>query len=188
MIVAIGSTNIIKIQAVEEVLNTYAQFVDAEIHAFSVSSEVAEQPLSLEEIITGAKNRAKNSYSSCAGCHYSFGIESGLFEAPGTQTGFLEACICCIYDSNTYYTGLSCGFEVPAPILKIILNKKSDLNQACNEAGITTNAQLGSAEGIIGILTKGRVNRKEYTKQCIITALIQVENASWYQGKALSTL
>jgi non-canonical (house-cleaning) NTP pyrophosphatase len=36
---------------------------------------------------------------------------------------------------------------------------------------------LGSAEGIIGVLTKGRLTRKEYVKQAITMALINLENS-----------
>jgi inosine/xanthosine triphosphatase len=181
MIIAIGTTNIVKIQAVEEVIKNYPQLAEANVYPFSVPSEIADQPLSLEEIILGAKNRAKNAYAACSSCHYSFGIESGLFEANGTQTGYLEACICCIHDGVHDHIGLSCGFEIPPHILTLVLDKNKDLSQACYEAGVTTNTKLGASEGLIGILTKGRVNRKEYTKQCIMTALIQLENVLWYQ-------
>ena len=185
MIFAIGTVNPIKVQAVEEVIKDYARFERVSIQSYSVSSEISEQPLSLEEIISGAKNRAKNAYQLCEGCDYSFGIESGLFEAVGTQTGYLEACICCIYDGENHHTGLSCGFEVPPQILGCVLDKNMDLSQACYHSGVTANAKLGSAEGLIGILTKGRVNRKEYTKQCIKMAMVQIEHADWYVPDAV---
>lgn len=181
MIIAVGTTNQIKIQAVEEIVRDYPQFAHAKVHSFASPSGIADQPLSLEEIITGAKNRAKHAYLACDGCVYSFGIESGLFEAKGVQTGFLEASICCIYDGVDYYTGLSCGFEIPPQILKLVLDHNRDLSQACYESGVTTNTKLGAAEGLVGILTKGRINRKEYTKQCVTTALAQIEHAHWYK-------
>jgi len=188
MLIALGTTNKIKIQALEETLKDYPQFTEAQINFYSVSSEISDQPLSLEEIITGAKNRAKNAYAACDSCAYGFGIESGLYEANGTQTGFLEGCICCIYDGEDFYMGMSCSFEIPPSILSLVLDKNRDLSQACYEAGITTNAKLGAAEGLIGILTKGRINRKEYTKQCITTALLQLENASWYVKNKIEQL
>jgi non-canonical (house-cleaning) NTP pyrophosphatase len=40
---------------------------------------------------------------------------------------------------------------------------------------MTTNENIGSEEGAIGILTKGRMTRKEYTKQALRTALIHLE-------------
>jgi len=149
------------------------------IHSFSVPSEVGDQPLSLGETILGAKNRARNAYA-CGPCRYSFGVESGLMEAMGSQTGFLEATICCIYDGKNYHIGISSGFEVPPQILDLVLNQKLDLGQACYQSGFTTNAKLGAAEGIVGMLTKGRVDRKLYTKQAITMALVQLENSKWY--------
>jgi non-canonical (house-cleaning) NTP pyrophosphatase len=73
MIIAIGTTNPIKIQAVEEVLRNYLQFQQANIQSFSAPSEISEQPLSLEETILGAKNRARNAFNACSSCSYSFG-------------------------------------------------------------------------------------------------------------------
>ena len=181
MKIAIGSTNIVKVQAVEETLQDYPLFAEANYFPFSVSSDVSEQPLTLEEIVTGAKNRARKAFALCSSCDYAFGLESGLFQATGTMTGYFEACVCCIYDGKNDHCGLSCGFELPPFILKHVLENNMDLNQACNEAGITTNSKLGSAEGIVGILTKGRVVRKKYTQQCIITALVQIEHKEWYQ-------
>lgn len=180
MIISIGSTNKVKIDALTETLKDYPLLSEAKIISHSVSSNVADQPTSLEETIRGAKNRAKNAFEVSKDSRYAFGIESGLIHAPGTQTGYIETSICCIYDGKSSHIGMSCGFEVPPSILNFVLNKKMDLNQASFHAKITTNTELGAAEGIIGLLTKHRIIRKEYTRQCIITALIQLENSIWY--------
>lgn len=180
MHIAVGSTNKVKIDAVQETLKQYPLFDDANIHSYSVSSEVSDQPLTLEETIRGAQNRAKNAFDAAEDVKYSFGLESGLISAPGTQTGYLETSLCCIFDGKNYHMGMSCGFEVPPAILEYVLSKKMDLNQACFHAKFSNNMELGSSEGIIGLLTKHRIVRKEYTKQSIIMALIQVENAIWY--------
>lgn len=185
MNIVIGSTNIIKIQAVEEVVKTYSFLDKATFHSISVPSDVSEQPLTIDEIIAGAKNRSLNAHRAYKDCKYSFGLESGLFKAEGTQTGYLEACICAIYDGTHFHTGLSCGFEIPPHVLQLILQKNLNLNDACYESGVTTNARLGTAEGFVGMLTKGRINRKEYTKQSVIMAMAQIEHAHWYtQPKA----
>ncbi len=181
MIIAIGSTNPVKLQAVEEVVKDYTQLAQAQIQSFNVPSQVSDQPLSLEETIQGAKNRAKNAFIECGTCTYSFGIESGLMKAPGAQTSYIETSICSIFDGSLYAIGLSCGFEVPPKVLDLVLNKHMNLSDACYHAGITTNTKIGSAEGLIGILTEGRINRKEYTKPSIITALAQIQHAQWYK-------
>ena len=180
MIVAIGSTNLIKVEAVKECIQGYQILAGAKIFSFASPSEVSNQPLNLEETIQGAKNRARNAFLACENCNYSFGIEGGIFEAPGTQTGYLEASVCCIFDGTNYHIGLSSGFEVPPKILSLVLEEKMELGQACFESGISTNPKIGAAEGIISILTNGRLNRKEYTKQSITSAMIQLEHASWY--------
>lgn len=144
-------------------------------------SEVSSQPLSFEEIIKGAQNRARNAFKQQESCTYSIGVESGLFKAPGTMTNYLETCICCIFDGTKFHTGLSCGFEVPPHVLEHVLTKNMNLSEACFHAGITKNEQLGSAEGLIGILTNGKIDRKNYTKQAVITALVQLIHADWYR-------
>lgn len=183
MTLALGSTNPIKIEALEEVIREYPDLSQATVVPYAVSSDVSEQPLSLEEMIRGAKNRAKKAFYANHRSTYGFGIESGLFEAPGAQSGFLEASICAIYDGSNHFIGLSCGFEVPPQILELVLQKKMDLSQACHHSGVTSDPKLGAGEGLIGLLTKGRIDRKKYTKQCITTALIQLENARFYTAK-----
>jgi len=179
MIIAVGSTNKAKVLAVKEVLLDSVYFSKVKVIEFSVSSDVSDQPISLQETIQGAKNRAKNAFEKCD-CKYSFGIESGLMEASGTASGYLHVSACCIYDGINYHTGLSTGFEIPPQILELILNKKMDLSQACLHSGISSNTKIGSTEGLIGVLTKGKIDRKEYSKQCVIAAVLQLENYEWY--------
>jgi non-canonical (house-cleaning) NTP pyrophosphatase len=56
-----------------------------------------------------------------------------------------------------------------------ILNEGLNMNDAALKAGFTNNPKIGSEEGLVGIMTKGRLNRKEYTKESIRTALIHLE-------------
>lgn len=179
MIITVGSTNQAKVLAVKEVLLDSPYFSTFNIVECQVGSDVSDQPITLEETIRGAKNRAKNAFEKCD-CKYSFGIESGLMEAAQTFSGYLHVSLCCIYDGNNYHTGLSTGFEIPPQILDLILDKKMDLSQACLHSAISNNAEIGSTEGLIGVLSKGKIDRKEYSKQCVIAAVLQLENYQWY--------
>ena len=183
MIVVVGSTNEAKVFAVKEVIQESSFFPNAQVLSFSAISNVSEQPLTLEETMRGAKNRARDAFSKCK-CNWSFGIESGLMETSHATTGFLCISICSIFDGKNDFIGLSTGFELPPRILKLILDQKMDMNQACLHVGISQDVNLGSKEGLIGILTKGKVGRKEYSKQCIETAVLQLENSEWYQYPA----
>ena len=57
-----------------------------------------------------------------------------------------------------------------------------DLSQASNAAGVASNPFLGQAEGLIGKLSHGRINRQEYTRQAIAMSLMSAdrENGNLY--------
>ena len=126
----------------------------------------------------GAITRAKGVFSK--GCLYSFGIERGLIEIPYEPTRRMDVGACIIYDGRREVgSGLSCAFEIP-PLTAQKVDEGMDLSQACLEAGLTKNEYAGFDEGIVGILTKGRVTREDYTKQAIRMALIPLDNPELY--------
>ncbi len=173
MKIVVGSKNQAKINAVSEILREYPHLVNAEVIGAEAASGVANQPKSLEETVQGAQNRAKAIFTNC---DYSIGIESGLMHVPGSKSGYMDVCVCAIYDGSEFHTGLSSAWEFPdVSTTDLMIKEGLDMSQAINKAGMTKNPQIGSAEGAIGILTKGRMNRKEYTKQALRTALIHLE-------------
>ena len=171
----VGSLNKAKLEAVKEILSDYEHLKGASVNGIEVDSGVADQPLTIDESIKGAINRAKGSFVDC---DYSIGLESGLMKIPHTKSGYMDVCVCAIYDGKELHLGLSSGWEFPDPkIMDMIVLDGLDMSQAINKAGLTTNTKVGSAEGAIGILTKGRLDRKAYTKQALQTALIHIDNA-----------
>jgi non-canonical (house-cleaning) NTP pyrophosphatase len=101
-------------------------------------------------------------------------------KVPETKSGFMDVCVCAIFDGKNFHLGLSSAFEYPKEITRLINEDGLNATEAANKIGLTTNPKLGSAEGIIGIITKGRITRKEYTKQAIRTALMHLENPELY--------
>lgn len=177
MIVHVGSKNPAKISAVTNTIKDYSIFEKASVHGFSAPSEISEQPFSLAETIKGAKNRARNCFS---GSDYSFGIESGLMEVPETKTGFMDFCVCAIYNGKEYVLGISSAFECPVELINLVKERGITLSQAAKVSNFTEEENIGYGEGIIGILTKGKVTREGYTKQAIQMAMIQLENKELY--------
>ncbi len=182
MKIIVGTKNQSKVDAVTETLREYEMFSGAELNFVSVESGVSDQPKTFEESVRGAKNRAQNAFSSKSGCDYSIGIESGLFEIPLSDGTLADLCVCVIFNGEDFSYGFSCGFELPNNISDLMVNDDLDMTQASNEAGLSKNPKLGAAEGLIGILTKGRIKRKDYTKQAIMTALIKLENKEIYNS------
>ncbi len=177
MMINVASKNPVKIEAVKEVLHSYPNLANYGVVGIETHSGVSEQPKSLEETVRGAINRSTAVFNNCV---YSFGIESGLMKVPYTKTGSMSFCACAIYDGSNYYIGLSCAFEFPTKVTQMIYEQDIDGNEAFYRFGLTTNKKIGSSEGAIGVLTCGRVSRKDYTKQAIQMALIHLENKKLY--------
>lgn len=177
MKIVVGSTNAVKVAAVREIVPQYEFLSGADIASMDVSSGISEQPKSLEETMTGAMNRARQAFQDC---RFSIGIEDGLMRIPHTKTGFMNVCVCAIYDGSQFHFGLSSAFEYPKEVARLVVEEGLDINQAFLRTGLTAHPRVGSAEGAIGVLTKGRLPRKEYTKQAVQMALIHLEHRHHY--------
>lgn len=177
MTINVGTKNPAKIEAVQEIIQDYDFLKDAKVVSVEVDSGISAQPLTLEETIRGAMNRAKNAFRDC---DYSFGLESGLFPVPYTKSGYMDTGVCAIYDGRQYHLGLSAPYEYPKKVTQLVVEQGMNISQASRTVGLTEHEYIGHAEGTVGIITKGRVTRKDYTKQAILTALIHLENPDLY--------
>ncbi len=177
MKVNIGSKNITKVEAVEEALRDFSEFVSAEVVSVDVDSGVHKQPKSMEQTIQGAMNRARNAFNDC---DLSFGLESGLIVVPNTKSGYMDITMCAIYDGKNFHLGASSAFEYPKSIIDLVLNKDYDISEAAKVLGFSHDEKLGQREGMVGLLTKGKLDRKGYSKQAVITALIHLLNPEHY--------
>jgi inosine/xanthosine triphosphatase len=177
MKVNVGSRNNVKVSAVSETLLKYPMFKGCIINGVKTDSGVSKEPKSIEETFRGAINRAKNAFIDC---DYSIGLESGLMKVPFTKTGYMDFCACCIFDGKKTHLGMSSAFEFPIKVTKLVFDENLDINESFFKNNLTKNKEIGSAEGAIGYLTKGRIKRIDYTKQSIQMALIHLENPGLY--------
>jgi len=177
MKINVASTNQVKVDAVKDLVSEYEFLSGAEINSENVSSEISDQPKTLDETIQGAMNRARNAFKNC---DLSFGIEAGLAKIPNTKSGYMNITVCAIYDGKEYHLGLSSGFEFPTEATHLVFKEGIEIDEAVYRLGITENQRIGRSEGMIGMLTKGKLDRKGYVQQAIITALLQLENKEFY--------
>lgn len=169
----VGSANKAKVSAVAETLKDYPHLAEALVVGIKTDSAVSDQPLSLDETITGAMNRARSVFVDC---EYSVGLESGLMAVTQAKSGYLDVCVAVIYDGSEFHLGISSAWEFKDKnIIGSMINEGLDMSQAILKAGLTENEAIGSEEGAIGIVTKGRIDRKAYTKQALQMALIHLE-------------
>lgn len=167
--IIVASLNQNKIDAVKEVFPSF--FIEGQ----ACDSGVREQPLNLEEIIKGAINRAKAVFRDC---EYSIGIEDGLSLVPETASGYMNFCCCAVFDGTRIYLGLGPSFEYPPECTKKAVEGGITISEAFTP--LTGKPNIGYDEGIIGWLTGGRINRKDYTKQAVEMARLQIEKLELY--------
>jgi inosine/xanthosine triphosphatase len=171
LIVHVGSTNPVKIDAVREVFAESGRFGPFNLVPLDVATGVPEQPKSLDDTLRGAINRARNAFGNC---DLSVGIEDGLFAVPHTQSGYMNVCACAIFDGHRDHLGLASAFEYPLEVVRLVIDQGLDVTQAFVKLGLSPNATLGAAEGAIGVLTNGRLTRRAYAQQAVGMALIHL--------------
>ena len=169
LVIRVGSLNPVKLGAIREVMRE--PFPLARFEPVPASSEVPDQPLGLEETLRGAKNRARNAFADCA---LSVALESGLIEVPGSNTGYMNLTACAIFDGREMYLGLGPAFELPPDVTRLVVEDGLELDPAVRRAGLTDNERIGYAQGIIGILSGGRVTRMDYSRPAVSMALVRM--------------
>ena len=95
MIIFVGSTNPVKINAVKQVFSTLFPNKNITVKNLDVSSEVSNQPIELNNVVKGAVKRAQNALEKAKIIFptyfeiedeeiFSIGIEAGLISIPFT--------------------------------------------------------------------------------------------------------
>jgi len=192
LVIAIGTTNPGKVDAVKQTFAGYPK-LQGSVFATSkvVNTGVSDQPYTLSETMTGAKNRATAAWGAhqigcgggpCGGSGgeeasvWGVGMESGLFEDP--QGKLFDLCACAIFDGERYHVGYSCAWALPDSLAECVRNGL-DLSQGGNAIGLASDPKIGDKGGLIALLTGSRVTRPQYTVQSIQMALLAM-NPIWY--------
>jgi inosine/xanthosine triphosphatase len=181
--VTVGSRNQPKIDAVREAFESY--FEGVEVIGADVRSGVPDQPIGWEEIVAGAMNRAERAFAA-APCDAGVGYEDGLVEVGGTATGHVNFGCCAIFDGARHALGFSPGFEYPAACMEAALSMRIPVGDTFDDVfSRATGVPMEGAPsaltvGNVGKLTAGRLVRREYTRQAVVCALIQLRHPDLY--------
>ncbi len=172
-VVAVGSTNPVKIEAVKEGFEKVLGAV--EVVGVDVISGVSSHPIGLEETYLGALNRAKNAFEKVQ-CSYGVGIEAGLIKV---GNHYIDVHVCVVFDGIRESVGLSQGFEYPKIVAEKVLEGVEGGEIAEKISGIK---DIGKNVGLIGYLTDNNITRKDLCRESVIMALIprMVKNAHLY--------
>lgn len=179
MRVCVGSNNPVKVSAVEEAFKLY--WPECSVVGVEVESGVAGQPMSEEETIRGAKNRANKALS--IGGDYGLGIEGGVAEIEGKL--FECAWVCVMRQSQItnsqiaqmeYGLGGGLYFELPPKVAEEI-RKGGELGPIMAKV---MKYDVKRTNGAIGVLTKDRLDRKSAYVQIVLSTLIKFVSKEWY--------
>ena len=168
MLVAVGSSNAVKIKAVRNTLRCLS--IKASVKSVKVSSDVPPQPIGQNSIIKGAVSRAKRALRS-GNFDLGIGIEAGLMKVAHVQSRFLDVEWCAIVDKRGAVTlGHSSGFEYPRMVIEVVMKEKKEIAEVMER--FTGIKNIGRRMGAIGYLSRGKLNRVKFTEQAVFMAML----------------
>jgi inosine/xanthosine triphosphatase len=163
--IAVGSQNPVKIEATKEAFLAIWPHEEFKIEGVSVPSGVSNQPMSDEESITGAKNRAKAALQE-TGADYGVGLEGGLQEIKGVW--FDCGWVVIVDKEGSEGIGATVKMETPPKAIDMIKQGK-ELGEVMDILFERTNTK--QAEGHFGLMTHNAITRTRGLRDAVISAL-----------------
>jgi inosine/xanthosine triphosphatase len=166
LLVIVGSTNPVKVSAAE---NIFCQWrLHAEVKGMDVDSGVAEQPMSDEDTIQGAVNRAKNALKENRDALFGVGIEGGVTETPDGL--YLCNWGACVRRDGIIGIGGGARFLLPNQVKERIY-RGEELGQIIDE--FMMRKGTSRKEGAVGFFSHGILNRRQMLEQVVIVSLMR---------------
>jgi len=189
--IAVGSTRRPKLQAVHEAAASFAFALSPharlEIQGYEVESGVSHTPVSREELMQGARQRAetlrKMLRDSSLPADYYVGLEGGLdvVSENGQRRVFLESWAY-VTDGLRGHFGCSGSIELPEALAEEVLSRGTELGVAIDRFAGAVGIRDG--QGAWGVLTGNLVSRQESFRLAVLTAFAPFYNAKMYQAAA----
>jgi inosine/xanthosine triphosphatase len=171
--IAVGSLNPVKVNAVRLALER-AGF-DFRLQGVAVPSGVAEQPIGLEEIVSGARRRALNARTAL-GFAWGVGMEGGVeFDSAG-DAWLLGVVAIATAERESLARG---GQMLLPPQVAARLRAGAELGPVMDELLGTSNIKQGL--GAVGYLTGGLITREAAFFDCFSRALAPLLHPELYK-------
>ncbi len=165
MKIAIGSKNPFKIAATRQAFAAIWPAEELEMVATSVPSGVSDQPLTTDETIRGAINRAKTVKVTLRP-DYAVGIEAGLTKID--DKWFVDGWVAVINQSGQIGLGGTPAMEATPAVMKLI-KSGHEIQDACKLVFGEADAEQG--HGYFGLLTGNLFTSTDGFCDAIIMAL-----------------
>lgn len=165
MRVAVGSQNPVKIEATRRAFCALWPNESWDVFGVEVSSGVSNQPMSDEESIQGARNRARLAIEQ-TGADYGVGLEGGLHKIGAHH--FDCGWIVVINREGVEGIGSTARILTPPRIIELI-HQGMELGAANDVVFGTTNSK--QSEGHFGLMTKNVITRADGYMHGVVMAL-----------------
>jgi len=174
--VAVGSLNPVKVGAARLALEQ-AGF-DFALQGVAVPSGVAEQPIGLEEIVRGARQRAMNARAAL-GFAWGVGMEGGVEFDPAGAAWLFNVVVIIADEHESLARG---GQILLPPRVAARLRAGDELGPVMDELVGTSNIKHGL--GAVGYLTGGLITREAAFFDCFSRALAPLLHPALYREES----
>ena len=173
MLIVVGSTSPVKVNAVKQAFSEY--YTDFSIESVSIPSGVNPFPWSDDEMLRGAMNRAKGALEEVPGADYALGLEGGLQEL---GEWMMVKQLAVVISMGEIGVGVSSGYDCPKGILEKIKPQKESSRE--NIDSFFGSQEILSDKGPIGILTKFKMTRTDSSRDAVLCALTRFVSPEYY--------
>ena len=170
-----GTTNPAKLAAVKGGLHRV--WPNAQVTGVNVPSGVRDQPLTDEEAILGATNRARYALAGQA-ADLGVGVEGNTVEIEGQM--FSTAWVVIVDRAGQRGLGSSGRFLLPESVAQAI-RQGGELGPLMDH--FTGEQNTKHKQGAVGILTNGLINRTAALETAVIFALTRFLNPEYYESR-----
>jgi len=172
MKIVVASMNPVKINATK--LGFQSFFKKVEVSGITTDSGVSDQPMSDEETLKGARNRAQNAKNASPEADYWVGIEGGV---QGDQNGLTAFAWIVVCDRKISGESRTTTFRLPPQVVELI-DRGYELGEANDIIFEKHNSKQQS--GAVGLLTQNTITRTQLYAQAVQLALIPAINNKMY--------
>jgi inosine/xanthosine triphosphatase len=188
IIIAVGSARLVKMSSVSAALTSFGSFLSAdtefEVEGVDVPSGVRHTPLTREDTMAGARQRAEAlrnvAHDKNAPWEYFVGLEGGLdvIREGSHQWVFLENWAYAADRGGRGYFGQSGAILLPAPLVESVVNQGVELSEAIDL--FAGSRGVRDAQGAWGILTQNLITRQDAFRVAVINAFAPFFNSTVY--------
>lgn len=176
MDVFVGSHNPVKIKAVRLAFQRVWPRKKWQVSGIKVASGVSDQPMSAEESIIGARQRAQLALTY-AEADYGVGIEGGLQLVSGQY--FDCGWVVVIDRQGREGVGATIKIIVPPALMDLVLQHQMELGVANDHLFAQSNSK--QQQGHFGLMTKNAVTRTSAYRDGVIAALARFIRADVFE-------